>query len=172
MKIINTFVPGLTTFKFHSKDELERNLDLWTDTKYLYAYFEKNKEDLNYFKVKTVKEAVLKTIAQVRAIQERLYQFKIDENKNLDELFQNLDDNEYHETILSKQKSKQLWLRLYAIKIEPNHYVITGGAIKLVHKMNQNELTLQEKQTIEKCRNYLLENNVYDANSFYELIIT
>ena len=171
MKIIPTFVPGLTAFKFNSIDELERNLDLWTDEKYLYTYFEKNKEALAYFKIKTVKEAVLKTILQTRLIQEKLYEYIVDKNKNLDELFLNLDDNEYHETVLSKQKSKQFWLRLYAIKIEPNHYVITGGAIKLVHKMGQSELTKKETQTIEKCRNYLLDNGVYDADSFYELIL-
>ncbi len=170
MKIINTFVPRLTAFKFQSKDELERNLDLWTDEKYLYAYFEKNKMYLSYFKVKTVKEAVLKTIKQTRLIQKKLYEYIIDETKNLDELFTNFNDEEYHETILSKQKSKQDWLRLYAIKIEPNHYVITGGAIKLVHKMEQSELTKKEKQTIEKCRNYLLDNVVYDADSYYEFI--
>lgn len=170
MKIINTFVPRLTAFKFHPKDELERNLDLWTDEKYLYAYFEKNKSELTYFKVKTVKEAVLKTIEQTRQIQEKLYEYILDETKNLDELFLNLDDNQYHETVLSKQKSKQFWLRLYAIKIESNHYVITGGAIKLVHKMEQSELSIKEKQTIENCRNYLLDKGVYDADSFYELI--
>jgi hypothetical protein len=171
MKIINTFVPRLTAFKFHSKDELERNLDLWTDEKYLYAYFEKYQNNLAYFKVKTVKQAVLKTIEQTRLIQEKLYEYILDDNKNLDELFLNLDDNQYYETNLSKQKSKQFWLRLYAIKIESNHYVITGGAIKLVHKMEQVELTKNEKQTIEKCRNYLLDNHVYDADSFYELIL-
>ena len=171
MKIINTFVPRLAAFKFYSKDELERNFDLWTDEKYLYAYFEKNKESLAYFKVKTIKDAVLKTITQTRLIQEKLYEYVLDNSKNLDELFLNLDDNEYHETILSKQKSKQFWLRLYAIKIESNHYVITGGAIKLVHKMEQSELTLKEKQIIEKCRNYLHENEVYDADSFYEFIL-
>lgn len=171
MKIINTFVPRLTAFKFYSKDELERNLDLWTDEKYLYTYFEKNKSKLAYFKVKTVKEAVTKTIKQTRLIQEKLYEYIVDETKNIDGLFLNLDDREYHEKILSKQKSKQFWLRLYAIKIESNHYVITGGAIKLVHKMGQSELTTKEKQTIEKCRNYLLDNGVYDADSFYELIL-
>lgn len=171
MKIINTFVPGLTAFKFHSKDELERNLDLWTDEKYLYAYFEKNKTDLSYFKVKTIKEAVLKTISQTRLFQEKLYEHIIDNSKNLDELFLNLNDNQYNETILSKQKAKQFWLRLYAIKIESNHYVITGGAIKLVHKMKQGELTKKEQQSIEKCRNYLRDNGVYDADSFYEFIL-
>jgi hypothetical protein len=171
MKIIHTFVPRLTAFKFHSKDELERNLDLWTDEKYLYAFFEKHQNNLAYFKVKTTKEAVLKTIKQARLIQEKLYEYFVDETKNLDQLFLNLNDEEYHETVLSKQKSKQYWLRLYAIKIESNHYVITGGAIKLVHKLEQSELTKKEKQTLEKCRNYLLDNGVYDADSFYELIL-
>lgn len=171
MEIINTFVPGLTTFKFHSKDELDRNLDLWTDEKYLYDYFEKNESNLEYYNVKSIKEAVLITIKQARKIQEKLFELMNDESKNLDELFQNLDDNEYHEITLSKQKYRQSWLRLYAIKIESNHYVITGGAIKLVHKMNQNELTKNEKQIIENCRNYLLDNGVYDAESFYEFIL-
>jgi hypothetical protein len=171
MKIINTFVPGLTAFKFSSKDELERNLAAWMDTKYLYEFFEKHKEHLTYFKVTSVKVAVNITLREVEQIQEKLFELTQNGDKQLDDLFQNLDDNEYREKLLSKQKSKQRWIRLYAIKIEPNHYVITGGAIKLVHKMNQSELTLKEKTTIEKCRNYLLERGVYDADSFYELIL-
>lgn len=171
MKIIYTFVPGLTTFKFHSKDELERNFGLWTDVKYLYDFFEKNKNDLSFFKIKSVKEAVDLTLKEAERIQTKLYQLSLNTNNNLDALFHNLDDNEYKETLLSKQKSRHRWLRLYAIKIESNHYVITGGAIKLTHKMKEGELTLKEKATIEKCRNYLLEKEVYDADTFYELIL-
>lgn len=171
MEIINTFVPGLTAFKFGSTDELARNLAAWMDTKYLYEFFEKQKEHLTYFKVISVKEAVNITLREVEHIQEKLFELTINGDKQLDELFQNLDDNEYRDTLLSKQKSKQRWLRLYAIKIEPNHYVITGGAIKLVHKMGQSELTKKERTTIEKCRNYLVEQGVYDADSFYELIL-
>ena len=171
MKIINTFVPGLTVFKFNSKDELERNFDLWMDTKYLNEFFIQHKENLAYFNVKSIKEAVSLTLREAEQIQEKLFRLTQNTNKQLDELFQNLDDNEYRETFLSRQKSKQRWLRLYAIKIESNHYVITGGAIKLVHKMKQSELTKIEITTIEKCRNYLLEQGVYDADSFYELIL-
>lgn len=146
-------------------------MDLWTDTKYLFEFFEENKTELSYFKFTNVKDAVCKTIEEARLIQKSLCEYIVDETKNLDELFQNLNDNEYHETLLSKQKSKQYWLRLYAIKIESNHYVITGGAIKLTHKMKDNELTQTEKQIIEKCRDYLIENEVYDASAFYELIL-
>jgi hypothetical protein len=171
MKIINTFVPGLTTFKFSIKDELERNLDLWMDAKYLHEFFTIHKANLSYFNVASVKEAVKITLKEVEQIQEKLFELTQNSNKQLDELFKNLNDNEYRETILSKQKSKQRWIRLYAIKIESNHYVITGGAIKLVHKMKQSELTQNEKVIIEKCRNYLLEQGVYNADSFYELIL-
>ena len=171
MKIINTFVPGLTTFKFTLKDELERNFDLWMDSKYLHEYFTIHKANLSYFNVTSVREAVKITLKEAEQIQQKLFQLTQNNDKQLDELFKNLYDNEYHNTILSKQKSKQRWLRLYAIKIESNHYVITGGAIKLVHKMKQSELTQKEKATIEKCRNYLLEQGVYDADSFYELIL-
>lgn len=171
MKIINTFVPGLTTFKFTSKDELERNFDLWMNTKYLFEFFTEHKEDLAYFNISSVKEAVNITLRETEQIQEKLFKLTQSTNKQLDQLFQNLDDNEYQKKLLSKQKSKQRWLRLYSIKIEPNHYVITGGAIKLVHKMAQNELTQKERVTIENCRNYLLEQGVYDADSFYEFIL-
>jgi HPt (histidine-containing phosphotransfer) domain-containing protein len=171
MEIINTFVPGLTTFKFSSKDELERNFDMWMDAKYLHEFFTNHKENLAYFKVTSIKEAINVTLREVKQIQEELFKLTQNSNNQLDELFQNLDDNEYRKTLLSKQKSKQRWLRLYAIKIESNHYVITGGAIKLVHKMKQSELTQNEKVTIKKCRNYLLEQGVHDADSFYELIL-
>jgi hypothetical protein len=171
MKIINTFVSGLTTFKFGLKDELERNFDLWMDAKYLHEFFTIHEASLSYFNVKSVNEAIKITLKEVEQIQEKLFQLTQNSDKQLNELFKNLDDNEYRETILSKQKSKQRWLRLYAIKIESNHYVITGGAIKLVHKMKQSELTQSEIATIEKCRNYLLAQGVYDADSFYELIL-
>jgi len=144
---------------------------MWTDVKYLYDFFEKNKSSLEYFQIKSVKEAVNLTLKEVEHIQERLYELTQNSNKQLDELFKNLDDNQYHESQLSKQKLSHRWLRLYAIKIESNHYVITGGALKLVHKMKQSELTLNEKATIEKCRNYLLDQGVYDADTFYELIL-
>lgn len=171
MKIINTFVPGLSAFKFDSKDELERNFDIWSDTNYLFEFFKNNQKQLSYFKVETTLEAIKITLNEVRHIQQKLFELTQNPNKKLDQLFKNLDDNQYQETLLSKQKSSHRWLRLYAIKIEPNNYVITGGAIKLVHKMKESELTQTEKTKIEKCRNYLLENGVYDADTFYELIL-
>ena len=42
------------------------------------------------------------------------------------------------------------WLRIYAIKLEPGIYVITGGAIKLTRTMQEREHTLLELDKMEE----------------------
>ena len=58
------------------------------------------------------------------------------------------------------------WLRIYAIKLEPGIYVITGGAIKLTRTMQEREHTLRELAKMEKVRSHLLTNNIVDKDSF------
>ena len=55
---------------------------------------------------------------------------------------------------------------IYAIKLEPGIYVITGGAIKLTHTMQEREHTLHELAKMEKVRSHLLANNIVDKDSF------
>jgi hypothetical protein len=172
VKIINTFVPQLRAFKFSSVDELERNLDLWTNTKYLYEFFEKNKSNLSFFDVSTVAEAVEKTLLYVEVLRDNLIELVYQKNPNIDSLFHNLNDNEYKaDVLLSKQKSKSGWLRLYAIKVEGNIYVITGGAIKLTEKMSQSDVTIEEQKKLDLCRNYLKDEGIYDELTLMELMI-
>ena len=59
--------------------------------------------------------------------------------------------------ILGKEKARlrntprhASWLRIYAIKLEPGIYVITGGAIKLTRTMQEREHTLVELARMEK----------------------
>ena len=58
------------------------------------------------------------------------------------------------------------WLRIYAIKLEPGIYVITGGAIKLTKTMQEREHTLQELAKMEKVRRFLLDHNIIDKDAF------
>lgn len=170
MKIIDTFVPGLRTFKFGEADELARNLDLFFDPKYLYDFFAKNLDKLAYYEIDSVKEAVELSLTQADILQDKL--LTLAEGKvQLDTLFKNLDNKEYKATLLSKQKSSHRWLRLYAIKIEKNQYVITGGAIKLTEEMKDADSTLDELQKLERCRNYLQDQGIYDLSTFNELIL-
>jgi len=62
------------------------------------------------------------------------------------------------------------WLRIYAIRLEPNVYVVTGGAIKLSRKMQEREHTALELQKLNRCKAFLKANDIFDQDSFVELI--
>ncbi len=62
------------------------------------------------------------------------------------------------------------WLRIYAIKLDPGIYIITGGAIKLTRTMQEREHTLAELARMEQVRRYLLDNNIVDMDSFQDYL--
>ena len=71
--------------------------------------------------------------------------------------------------LLGKEKgrpSRGSWLRLYAIKLSMGIYIITGGTIKLTRTMQEREHTLQELEKMEKVRNFLIQERVFDEDSF------
>jgi hypothetical protein len=171
MKIITTFVKGLYAFKFDNKlDELERLLDDWNNFEYLESFFEQNESDLSYFGI-DIDTAIAETINEANKLETLLLKLSSNNSIALDYIFRPLDNLEFREISLSKQKASRRWLRLYAIKIESNHYVITGGAIKLTHKMQEREHTQNELNKLEKCRSYLQSQDVFDIDSFNELAL-
>jgi hypothetical protein len=103
-------------------------------------------------------------------IEGRLVQLCKDENENLDFFFKSLYNQEYQLVPLSKQKGRKDYLRIYAIRIDSNCYVITGGAIKLTRLMEDRAHTLHELQKLENARNYLKMHGVFDSDSFKEFI--
>lgn len=78
-----------------------------------------------------------------------------------------------NEMILSREKAKgsrqfghASWLRLYALKFEPDTYLVTGGAIKLTRTMEEREHTRRELVRMEQVRDYLLEQGAVDLDGF------
>ena len=96
-------------------------------------------------------------------------------NDNLSTAFQPLRDLDYTQTLLqqvkAKTKIKKKWLRIYAIKIGPNTFIVTGGAIKLVGKMKEKNHLLKEKQKLDDIKYYLKEEGILDQDNFevYEI---
>ena len=79
--------------------------------------------------------------------------------------------------VLSKEKAKGTrktghasWLRIYALKFEPDAYLITGGAIKLTHTMEEREHTRHELIRLEQVRNFLLEQGAVDLDGFKDYL--
>ena len=77
---------------------------------------------------------------------------------------------------LSREKAKgrgvaghKSWLRIYAIKLEPDIYIVTGGAIKLTRTMEEREHTLHELLNMERVRNFLIGQRVFDLDSLFDL---
>ncbi len=49
---------------------------------------------------------------------------------------------------------------------DSGRYIITGGAIKLTATMQEREHTLEELHKLNKVRDYLLSQGIFDYNGF------
>ena len=156
-------------------DEYERYFDLWSNPLFLENFFDNNKDYLllPYWRKMniSIEEVAKRTNDKAQTFEKEL----IDNQTNIESLFRPLDDRTLNFNELSKGKSKKDWLRFYAIKLENNKFLITGGAIKLTHKMEDHQTTRDELIKLEKIKNFLAEHGVIDGDSFndalYEMTI-
>lgn len=166
MKIVDIFAPQLYAFHYDGEadDEFNRLMDLWEDASFLYSYAKQNK-------IAKIQEFVENISDNLEKYQD--YIDEICENKEpFSCLFVPLDKSEEHAKNLSFQKGKIYYnrLRFYAIKIDDDCYVITGGAIKMSQKMCEHPDTDIELKKLNDARDYLVQNGVFDEASLYELI--
>ena len=148
----------------------------WYDIEWLAKFFSENKGDLaNYFKITNLNQAIYDTMSDASEF-ECLILDSIP-STDLDLLFKPLENFRASEMLLGKEKAKgegvrnhPSWLRLYAIRFEPNSYLITGGAIKLTRTMQEREHTLNELQRLEMVRNMLISEGVTDLDGFSDYI--
>ena len=99
----------------------------------------------------------------------------ISPDADLDRIFRPLSNSRTSEMLLGKEKARikerpqhASWLRIYAIKLEPGCYIITGGAIKLTRTMQERKHTLAELNKMELVRNFLLGCGAIDADGFID----
>ena len=131
-------------------NEMRRLFELWTNPYYLMNYFKNNESFLesHYWRSKNFSIEDLSKITKEKAIQFEDFLFK--NAKLLDCCFQPLNDNHTKIQNISESKYKKSWLRIYAIKVDANRYLITGGAIKLTKKMRDHPETEKELLKLEK----------------------
>jgi hypothetical protein len=166
MKIVSIFADQLFSFHYLEErdDEFERLMNLWTDTSYLHAYAKKNK-------VVDIAEFIDDILQDAEEIQDFLDNIKKNEQP-YGFYFEPLQESERKRKILSFQKGKikRNKLRLYAIKIEKDCFVITGGAIKMSQRMQDHTDTAHELLKLDTARAFLNQNGVFDGDSFFELL--
>lgn len=172
MRIVRIFADqsNLFAFRFEGEEmnELRRLLTLWNDTAYLFEFVKNNKSDIP--KNIPIPTLVFQLIDNANEIDGTLIEISNDPNRRLEEFFKPLNNQEYRIVELSKQKGRKNYLRLFAIKIDNNCFLITGGAIKFHHLNKDRPHTQKEMLKIDRCRDYLKNNGVFDADSFYEFL--
>lgn len=180
MKIINIFeleFESLYSVQYDTeqKSEFHRLFELWNDSEYLRTFFEEHQEDLNneFWGGITIDQAISKTRKESKLLEKKLLRTaklgKTEKYETLSTLFEKLSEK-YIEPLYFREKAYGLltpsWLRIYAIRIEPNYYVISGGAIKLTEDMNSRKHLLLELKKLDLSRQFLLDNNTDDLESF------
>ncbi len=183
MEIVDIFAPYLYAIRYNKEgtDEFENIFDLWTDVEYLEDFFQNNFNDLmyGYYKVNTVEEAVFRTRSQAESLENKLRELstvtsELIVRETLDTLFKPLD---YNQIKLAFPRSKAYgipkpsWLRVYAIKLENNKYLVTGGTIKLTKNMDDRGHTKKELAKLNMVLDFLKENGVCDTDGFTELLL-
>ena len=179
MKISNTFaiVPGslfTAVFEGVGRSEFRNMFNYWDDPEWLEQFFETHKADLQsgFWGNISVEDAVLRTRQEAKEVKYELLHTasfgKTDKKRTLSLLFKPLHNETTRLDDYEKSKhsgiNKPGWLRIYAIRIAPNLFLITGGAIKLTEAMNQRAHLLLELEKLEVARQYLLNSGDDDHN--------
>ena len=150
--------------------------DSWNDIGFLMDFFMENLDDLKqFFHIQRISDAIDDTMDDAEELQRLI--LDIPYTENLDELFTPLGSADLTIRELTREKARNWdridhasWLRVYAIRLEKNVFVVTGGAIKLTRSMQERPHTQEQLDKLNSCRQYLLDNGVFDADSFISLI--
>ena len=181
MKIVGIFAVvnnSLLAVKFEGKESQEFRLLFtnWQDIEYLRQFFKDNIRDLQsgFFGNITVDEAVKCTIEESEEMEAYILNVAKTGQIDLSASLQNLiftPLHKYNESNVHLQSkayglTKPSWLRIYAIRIGPNHYVVSGGAIKLTETMNGVPHLENELKKLKLTREYLKEIGLLNEDDF------
>lgn len=154
----------------NGSDILHKIISQWRDVEYIYDFYEENEEIIKAapttpidYSFSEFSEDIMLDLEQL----EDFIKFLSNENVELDKYFIPLSEIEEQKKILSLRKRRCKWLRVYAIQIEENLYVITGGAIKVTQKMQQHKSTKSELAQLNFSRDWLKYQGIETDESFY-----
>lgn len=181
MTILEIFPPFIYSIRFsddeNDMDEYSKCMIQWQDTDQLESFFTKNQLALDPV---IWGEASDPEIAAVMAFDEAIdiessFQEMAENTRkgnkpDLDSMFHPLGGEYAYEWKLLPVKAygrnRPSYFRIYAIKLQANCYLITGGGIKIVGKMEESPELRAELSKIEKVRSFLKENGIETNEDF------
>lgn len=163
-----------TVFDGENTNVFDSTFEKWFDVTWLKEFFASNIADLaSFFHITSIDQAVFDTLDD--AIELHCLILDLSPDTDLDSFFRPLENWRINEMVLSREKAKGYhnahpsWLRLYAIRLSSNRYIITGGAIKLSATMEERSHTIFELQRQNQVRDFLLSEGIYDYEGLNEL---
>lgn len=179
MEIKTIFANHLYAFQYkgEANNEVRRLFLDWNDNEFLFNFFEDNSADLQsgFYGPISVEDAVLNTIKEAQLLEETIINYQNNKKFNFHKLFENnlsKIESPLKELIPKKAYGpyRKSWLRIYAIEVSNDCYIVTGGAIKLTLEMAQRSHTIRELDKMKMCLQYLKENGIYDNKGITETI--
>lgn len=153
--------------------EYDRFFDLHNHADYIHSFFEENKD---YFKrpawekIKNIESATRQVLHEAYELENRLIEYAENTEKgvtpDLENLFKFIGGDEFADVyefcpMKAYGTGRPSFLRLYAIKLEVNKFVITGGGIKL-HDSIQSSPGIKDHvlQDIRRVRDWLMNSKI------------
>lgn len=166
IRIIDNSAGHLYSIKvpdYHDPDYTYFDLvfDDWNDNEWLFTFFEKNEHLLP--REVTIDDAVAKVVKEAGQFEDRIESLA-EAGTPWASIFKPLDNREFEIKLFQTSKARlhsESWLRLYAIRMEAGAFVITGGAIKLWHFMDEHSSTIEQKQRMKNVRDYFREERIF-----------
>lgn len=162
---------GLYAIRYNSgePDEFERLFELWNDVEYLENFCFDNQDDLkkSIFGYLTVEKAVEEILQEAQDLEyflvDLVHKGFVGGVGQLQMIFRPLSNNEYEIKSLQKTKAsvtkttyrRHPKLRIYAIRLASNLYIVTGGAIEFTATMLERDFLVDELKKIERVKNWL-----------------
>lgn len=176
MRIVSIFPPYLFSMQYgddESPDEYHQHFTQWHDLDYVLDFFEEHSSSMS---VDFWGELVDPELATDRTIDEAydLEDYIEELNRNtahgrkpdFDEFFEPLDGEFKYVFTQTPMKAygtlTPSLLRLYAIKLKSNCYVITGGGIKYCKEMHESPELEAELSKIRQVRSFLKSCGIED----------
>lgn len=147
-------------------NEYQEIFTAWDDPEFMYNFCCENLHDIHvkFGYAIDPETAANYLMDEAEALKELLYSLATKQlaGTNLQQLFKPLNNSESNlrELQLSKGSIKNRnirnpKLRIYAVRINDNTYVVTGGAIKLTKYMEEREHTLKELNKVKRAKTWL-----------------
>lgn len=180
MEIEAIYPPYIYSIKYDGENanEFERLFESWRDLDEVIGFFEENEDCLKseFWSAVCEPEAVANQVSEEADDLEILFRklccnAEKGNKPDFDSHFKYLNGKYKCEFEYVPMKSygtnSPSFIRLYAIKMEANRYIITGGGIKLC-KTIQESPYLKERiiQDIDKVRAWLKSNGIYEEDEF------